>query len=90
MSPLASPSGRYYSITMDVSKLTAKYQVTIPADVRKALGLAAGDRVAFTVDEEGRAVLRKVTEADWEWARFVGSQLSEWNNEANEKAWSYL
>lgn len=75
---------------MDVSKLTAKHQVTVPADVRKALGLRAGDRVVFMVEEDGKAVLRKVTQADWEWARFVGSQLSEWNNDANEKAWSYL
>ena len=28
----------------------AKGQVTIPADVRKALGVAEGDRVSFVVD----------------------------------------
>jgi antitoxin PrlF len=37
-----------------VTRLTAKHQTTIPAEVRRALGLKAGDHVAFSV--EGRAV----------------------------------
>jgi antitoxin PrlF len=37
-----------------VTRLTAKHQTTIPAEVRRALGLKAGDHVAFSV--EGKAV----------------------------------
>ena len=40
------------------ARLTSKGQLTIPKEVRDALGLRAGDRVFFTV-REGRAVLAK-------------------------------
>jgi AbrB family looped-hinge helix DNA binding protein len=32
-----------------VTRLTTKHQTTIPAAVRRALGLKAGDRVAFAI-----------------------------------------
>ena len=35
---------------IDSAKVMAKGQVTIPADVRKALGVAEGDHVSFVVD----------------------------------------
>jgi AbrB family looped-hinge helix DNA binding protein len=35
---------------IDSAKVMAKGQVTIPADVRKALGVSEGDRVSFVVD----------------------------------------
>lgn len=44
-----------------VSKLTSKSQTTIPLPVRKALGLAAGDRIAFTVLPGGRVEISKET-----------------------------
>ena len=34
----------------DSAKVMARGQVTIPADVRKALGVGEGDRVSFVVD----------------------------------------
>jgi AbrB family looped-hinge helix DNA binding protein len=39
------------------AKLTTKHQITIPAAVRRRLGLQAGD-VVYLVEEEGRIVLR--------------------------------
>lgn len=39
------------------AKLTTKHQITIPAPVRRRLGLRAGD-VVYLVEEEGRIVLR--------------------------------
>jgi antitoxin PrlF len=41
-----------------ITRLTTKHQTTIPVEVRRALGLKAGDQVEFSV--EGNAVtLRK-------------------------------
>lgn len=44
---------------MASSTVTRKGQITIPARVRKRLGLRRGDRVAF-VEEDGKIVLRPV------------------------------
>jgi AbrB family looped-hinge helix DNA binding protein len=41
-----------------VTRLTIKHQTTIPAEVRRALGLRAGDRVEFSV-KDGVVTLRK-------------------------------
>jgi len=44
---------------MNVAKLTSKFQITIPADIRRRLGPHQGD--AIVIDLEGdKAVLRPV------------------------------
>ena len=35
------------------AKLTSKGQITVPIEVRKALGLRTGDRLAFRLHEDG-------------------------------------
>lgn len=51
---------------MSTATITSKGQITIPADVRRALSVGAGDRVEFAQIEPGRflfiAVDRSVTE----------------------------
>lgn len=51
---------------MTTATITSKGQITIPADVRRALGVDAGDRVEFVEVEPGRflfiAANRSVTE----------------------------
>ncbi len=44
---------------MRTSTLTSKGQVTIPAEVRKRLGLHPGDRVGFVVDGGEVRLVRK-------------------------------
>jgi len=71
------------------SKLTSKYQATIPASVRKALKLSAGEVVAFDI-EDGEVRLRKGTPFDIEFAKALPGTLSEWQSEADDKAYSDL
>jgi antitoxin PrlF len=51
---------------MTTATISSKGQITIPADVRQALHVAAGDRVEFVEVEAGRyefvAATRSVTE----------------------------
>ena len=46
------------SIVMDVAKVTAKGQITIPADVREAVGIREGDKVVFVRMNDGTVALR--------------------------------
>jgi len=53
------------------NRLTVKGQVTIPKDVRDALGVMAGDAVTFEHNDQGDVVVRKATiDADERERRF--------------------
>ena len=43
---------------MAYATVSSKGQITIPADIRQALGLAMGDVVVFTLLEDGTTVMR--------------------------------
>ena len=43
---------------MSEATLTSRGQITIPADIRRALGLTTRDRVSFTLMPDGTIVLR--------------------------------
>lgn len=43
---------------MSEATVTTKGQITIPADIRKALGLDAGERVVFTQLDDGVTIMR--------------------------------
>ncbi len=63
------------------SKITAEGRVVLPAPIRRVLGVAAGDRVQFLVDEAGQ--VRLVT------ARRLREQI--WaNNQPSAKAGSVM
>jgi AbrB family looped-hinge helix DNA binding protein len=76
--------------TTAVSKLTSKYQTTIPAPVREALGLSAGDLLAFEVIAGGSVVVRKWTPIDLEFAQAVEATLEEWASAEDEEAYRDL
>ncbi len=41
-----------------ISTITSKGQVTIPAEVRKYLGIKTNDKIAFVIDAEGTVRLK--------------------------------
>lgn len=73
------------------SRLTAKYQATIPTPVREALGLKSGDSVLFQVNEKGVVYLSKQMPLDAEYARALNGTLhSEWSSSEDEAAYRDL
>ena len=71
------------------SKLTKKYQATVPESVRKILHLSAGDLIAFDI-EDGGVHLRKAHPIDLLFTKTLESTMSEWESAADEKAYRNL
>ena len=73
------------------SKLTSKYQATIPEPVRRILHLQAGDAIAFDIDIENNQIrLRKARPVDIAFAHALEGTLSEWQSGADEEAYRDL
>jgi len=71
------------------SKLTKKYQATIPEPVRQLLHLDAGDEIAFDIEDDD-VHLRKARPVDLAFAQSIEGTLNEWTSEADEEAYRDL
>ena len=73
----------------EFSRLTAKYQATVPASVRRTLGVGAGDRIAWEVDGE-TVILRRAAPKTDDFITALSETLSEWASPEDEVAWHGL
>ena len=73
-----------------MSRLTSKYQTTVPAAVREALGLSKGDPIVFETAADGTVTVRKAMPLDIELARALEPTLSEWNSAEDQEAYRGL
>ena len=73
-----------------VSKLTSKYQTTVPAPVRDALCLDKGDALVFEIADDGAVTVRKAVPLDRAFADTLQSQLSEWDSAEDDEAYRGL
>jgi len=76
--------------TRAVSKLTSKYQTTVPAAVREALCLEKGDMLAFEIADDGAVTVRKAVALDQAFADALQSQLSEWATDEDDEVYRGL
>jgi AbrB family looped-hinge helix DNA binding protein len=56
---------------MSEATMTSKGQLTIPADIRRSMGLSAGERVVFTQLHDGTTVMRAKTRSILELKGFL-------------------
>lgn len=75
---------------MSNSKITSKYQATIPKDIRDVLKLKPGDRITFEISINNKVFLRKANQFDLEYTRALNDTLSEWNSQEDEKDYEDL
>jgi antitoxin PrlF len=74
---------------MLASKVTDKYQATIPRDIRELLHIGKGDKVAFEI-VQNKVVLKKVKRADHEYLESLSGLLTEWDSYEDDEAYSDL
>jgi antitoxin PrlF len=75
---------------MEVSKVTSKFQATVPADVRAALGIKPGDTIAWEV-RDGKATVRLLPRdlRGWDPLTWL-SMADEWLGPEDEEAFRGL
>jgi antitoxin PrlF len=71
------------------SKVTSKFQTTIPKTIRDAMSISKGDVVVFEI-EEGRVFIKKLQPLDLDYLNAISGTLSEWASPEDEKAYHDL
>ena len=74
---------------MLASKVTEKYQATIPSEVRNFLRLKKGDRVKFKIEGD-KVMVQKLPYVDYEYLDFISNSLTEWSSPEDDEAYNDL
>ena len=74
---------------VEVSKITARGQTTIPKRVRDAIGLNDRDVISFEVEDD-HLIVRKVTRAQDDYLQGLSRTMNEWASPEDEDAWRDL
>ena len=72
------------------SRLTSKFQATVPLEIRKLLKLRAGDQVIFTVKKDNSVEIKKASRRDMLYLKGIEQTLSEWEDARDEAAFKNL
>jgi AbrB family looped-hinge helix DNA binding protein len=72
-----------------LGKITTKGQTTIPASVRKSLGLKPGDYVEFKVGKTG-VTLSKADRLDVAFLKLAEEAFADWNSKEDDEAFRDL
>ena len=76
-------------LQMELARVGARGQTTIPKRVRAAANINAGDMLAFEVQAD-HLVVRKIPVAQDVYLRGLEHTLDEWNSREDEDAWCDL
>ena len=74
---------------MHVSKISVKGQITIPKEIRNAIGIKPGDLIAYELRGE-TVKLRRVNPFDSLFHSAISETLEEWNSPEDEEAFNDL
>ncbi len=74
---------------MRTSRLSSKGQVTIPIEVRQAIGLEPGDLVGYEV-KDGIVTLQRAESFDDAFHASLSTTLTEWSSPEDDKSFRDL
>ena len=74
---------------MELAKITARGQTTIPKSIREAANLREGDVIAFEIEGDHLVVRKVVADRD-DYLRGLSQTMSEWASPEDENAWRDL
>lgn len=72
------------------TRLTSKYQSTVPKEIREHLHLKNGDVITYEVLPDNTVVVRKATPLDLDYLHALNSTLNEWESNEDEEAYKNL
>ncbi len=72
------------------SRLTSKYQATIPKEIREHLHLESGDQILYELLPDNSVMIRKTYPIDFEYLESLNKTLSEWESDEDEQAYKNL
>ncbi len=75
---------------MKFSKLSTKFQATIPKEIRDFLDLKSGDSIAFQILDNNNIVIKKTKNFDKAYMQALNQTLSEWASEADDKTFECI
>ena len=75
---------------MELARVTAKGQATIPKRIREAAHIREGDMLAFDLDSNNRIIIRRIDSTIDSELLALQETLSEWNSPQDEEAWRDL
>lgn len=74
---------------MNISKISIKGQVTIPVNIRKAMGIEPGDLIAYEL--KGKTVkLKRIEPFDAAYHLAIAETLQEWDSPEDDEAFNDL
>ena len=74
---------------MQLSRLSAKGQVTVPKEIRESLGAKPGDVIAYEV-RNGVVTLRRLEPFDAAFHKAISETLDEWATPQDDEAFRDL
>jgi antitoxin PrlF len=72
------------------SKLTSKFQATVPKLIRDTLHLSSKDQIIYEILEDNTVIVRRATALDKAYLKGLDQSLSEWMSDEDEEAYKDL
>lgn len=72
------------------SRLTSKYQATVPREIRRHLHLKKGDQILYELLPDDTVIVRKTSPLDLHYLEALNTTMNEWETEEDEQAYKNL